>query len=175
MSFLLILFLSVWLLASGLAQFRHNKTANWLMNFVRWLKRKDYCSLIPSWWFFAPNTGWTDYHLLYRDKLCDSQYTPWKEIQFPSNRLFSWIWNPDKRREKAIVDMSLNLLRMAIRNPGNPSKEVYISVPYISLLTYVSGQPRSLLSDYTQFMIVVTFGDCESRPNILFISPLHRL
>lgn len=176
MSVLFIFLLSAWLLVSVIAQLRRVRRTNPLIKAVSWLKWRDYCALIPSWSFFAPNPGTSDYRLLYRDKLCDEQYTAWKEVEFPSDPLIRWVWNPGKRAKKALVDMCSSLMSMASRDLKKPSKMVYISVPYITLLTYVSRQPRSPLSEHTQFMIAATFGRHEPKgPEILFISPLHQL
>ena len=163
----LILVLAGWLILSILAQFSQHK-------WVRWFKYYDIFALIPVWTFFAPNPGVTDFRLLYRDKLFDGQYTPWKEVEYSDSSLFCTIWNPDKRRQKAIVDNCIFLLQDIGRNIKN--KSILVSTPYLVILTYVMAMPRSSLSEYRQFLIGRTFGYHTSKePEILFISHPHKI
>ena len=62
----------------------------------------DYFSLIPSWTFFAPEPGVTDYHLLTRIKLKSGDFTP-LVVESTANKktINNAIWNPKKRKQKS--------------------------------------------------------------------------
>lgn len=166
--------LALWFLISLLAQFRR---VGWLGDWVGWVKSWDYLALIPAWSFFAPNPGTRDFELLFRDRLVDGQHTPWKEIERPVGSFVRAIWNPSKRRQKAVVDMCSLLTRMAAGNRTElGARHVILSVPYLGLLTYVSSLEAGPLSLSRQFLIATTFGyHSDKKPEILYISNLHAL
>jgi hypothetical protein len=39
--------------------------------------------LLPRWTFFAPNPGTVDYHLCYRHRLANGEFTHWQEVSDP--------------------------------------------------------------------------------------------
>ena len=162
-----MIILGTWLIISILSQFRRFK-------WIKLLKYYDPFALIPSWYFFAPNPGVTDYRVLYRDKLFDGQFTVWKEVDYHRSSLLHAIWNPEKRRRKAITDTCSFLLQTASKK--TKSKRLLVSVPYLAILTYVVSMPHNNLSEYRQFMIARTHGQHTTKePEILFISNQHRL
>jgi hypothetical protein len=166
--------LAFWFLLSVLAQFRRvGRVGEWLNG----VKGKDVLALIPSWTFFAPNPGTRDHELLYRDRLVDGRYSTWKEIERPVGSLVRAIWNPSKRRQKAVVDMCSILMRVAAQSKTEmAAKRLVISVPYLGLLTYVSCREASPLSVSRQFLIANTFGHhTDKKPEILYVSHLHAL
>jgi signal transduction histidine kinase len=167
MSAALIIILGIWLMLSILAQFD-------AFHWVRWFQERDYFALIPDWSFFAPDPMAGDFQLLYRDKLFDGQFTPWKEVKFRNAPLLRAIWNPEKRRRKAMINAETALLQMVARNPK--SKMLFVSLPYLITLISVTTLPRSTVSDYRQFLIAHTFGYHTSKEaEILFLSPAHKL
>ena len=104
--FVLWFFLSV--LGQAQATQRHRSR-------FQWVRRWDWFNLIPTWTFFAPRPAWTDYYLLYRDKLTDGRLTPWTEvILIQDRRWWHFLWNPAKHERKALVDM----VRMLARHPA---------------------------------------------------------
>jgi hypothetical protein len=167
MSAVFIAIFGIWLMLSILAQFDAFKWA-------RWLQERDYFALIPDWSFFAPDPVGGDFQILYRDKLFDGQFTPWKEVALRNASLMRAIWNPEKRRRKAMINAGTSLLQIAARTPK--SKVLFVSLPYLLTLTYVTTMPRRNFSDYRQFLIAHTFGYHTSKEaEILFLSPLHKL
>ncbi|MFB9314021.1 hypothetical protein [Nocardioides plantarum] len=160
---------SVWLIVSALNQFQ--------MPAVKKLKRKDYFGLIPRWTFFAPNPARSDYHLYYRDQLPGGSLTPWSELNSPGERrLIVSVWNPGKRRQKAISDFMRSLSR-TYRNLGSDPETLQLSLPYIGLLHYVSnadGHASEAVA--TQFAVLQTFGFHTTRaPRTVLHSGLHGL
>lgn len=173
-SFVLLGLLALWFLISLLAQFRR---VAWLGDWVSRVKSRDTLALIPAWTFFAPNPGTRDFELLFRDRLVEGQYTPWKELERPVGSILRAIWNPAKRRQKAVVDMCSLLTRMAAGNKTElGARQVVLSVPYLGLLTYVSSLKAGPLSTSRQFLIATTFGHhSDKKPEILYVSHLHAL
>lgn len=131
-------------------------------------------SLIPSWNFFAPIPGTHDYRLLYRDQLEDGSIGVWKELTFADERNFlSFLWNPNKRGKKALFDLTTTLAQMIINSDAAPDL-VKISIPYLTLLNFISNVPRSKLSTATQFLLMES-SMSEKEPSIIFLSGLHTL
>jgi hypothetical protein len=90
-----------------------------------WLRAVDIFGLVPIWTFFAPNPGMTDYYLLYRDRLADGSFDNWREVDLKQseNGVRLALWNPTKRRHKALTDMVSVLIRLA----HSPSVEALIA------------------------------------------------
>ena len=63
--------LSLWFALSVLNQYRRGAL-------IRPVKRRDAFSLIPTWTFFAPRPGVTDFNILYRDRARDGAFGPWR-------------------------------------------------------------------------------------------------
>jgi hypothetical protein len=134
-------------------------------------------SLIPSWSFFAPTPGTQNFHLLFRDMIAGSkEMGPWREIedvQMSKRRpLHTAIWNPQKRRKKAIFDL-VSLLIITAQRPNMTPEEVQFSTPYLYFLSYVCNQPRSNLAEMRQFALLVSEPDKE--PQVVFLSAMHRM
>jgi hypothetical protein len=167
LSYFIIFTLGIWLFFTIVAQFRGIK-------WVEWVLAKDYFALIPSWTFFAPNPGVTDYQIFYRDKLLDGQYNNWKQVKYRNNSLLHSILNPDKRRRKAIAECCISILNAASKN--KKENAILSSFPYLVILTYIMSMPKNSLCEYRQFLIACTFGYTLSKePKILFISHLHNI
>ena len=105
---LLICFLALWLVLSTLGQLTTwSRVPKRLAALVGFFSTYDFFSLLPAWNFFAPNPGTTDYHLLYRDKLHNGEYSVWRELRVDKERgLLKGIWNPNKRQSKIISDVA---------------------------------------------------------------------
>jgi hypothetical protein len=156
-----LLFL-VWLALSALAQLPGPA--------ARKIRSLDAFGLIPSWAFFAPNPVRTDSHLVYRHILRSGHVTDWTEAfvwRAPSLR---WIWNPDRRAEKAISDASSHLVKR------EKLAGVQWSTPYLLLLNYVSGLPRTSEAVAVQFALLGSFGhQGDKSPFVRFVSDCHPL
>jgi hypothetical protein len=160
--------LAVWLALTVLNQFQRGRL-------IRPIKRRDIFSLIPTWTFFAPRPGVTDYNVLYRDRSEDGRCSHWRELDqiCPPATARRVLWNPDKRVRKGTSDMCTAVLRVAPRAAG---KQILVNLAYISLLNLVSMKPRTALSQERQFLIARSTGYGASRnPKVLFLSGFHRL
>lgn len=142
--------------------------------FERWLRRRDVLSLIPRWCFFAPRPAMHDFHLLYRDRDRDGAVSPWRMV--PScapPRLLSAVWNPGRRHNKALIDVVQELLELTKLDIDPAS--VQLTVPYLALLTFVSGLARLDSECETQFAVARSRNGDEGGPEVLFVSALHRV
>ncbi|HET7038143.1 MAG TPA: hypothetical protein VFI42_20890 [Thermomicrobiaceae bacterium] len=163
---LAIALLLLWLLLSAVCQLK--------LPLVSVIRRRDVFSLIPNWSFFAPRPGTNDYHLLFRD--CDEvgEFRLWQEIPLADSRtLWGAIWNPQKRNKKALSDTVRSLLQISTSpSPGS----VYLTIPYLATLNYISSLPRARSSVATQFMILQSDGFISAQdPQLVFISNVHRI
>jgi hypothetical protein len=135
------------------------------------IRKRDIFGLIPQWNFFAPHPAQHDFHLLYQDQLQDGSVTAWTELALFDKRPFwSIVWNPEKRCKKALSDAVTDLAKH-IRS-SIPALE--LSIPYLTLLNYISGIPRIVPPKLTQFLIVSsghTNGRYNSQP--FYLSRVH--
>lgn len=173
---------SLWLGASVL-----NSTAPGSAILAKW----EVSHLIPQWNFFAPNPGTEDYYILYRDKGVGGGVGAWQEVS-DTGVDRNWtdaIWNPKGMEGKTRFDLVHGLVEMYTINlesgvDGSPSGDgigdlepvdselIKLSMPYIALLNYVAEQPRSGLSEATQFLIMRKSGaDGQIEP--VFLSEFH--
>jgi hypothetical protein len=156
--------------------------AGWLITAVRqlnltrlrWLKRHDPFSLIPTWSFFTPYPGAFDCKLLYRDRYEDGGLSPWRDVGL-GHAQTPWIalWNPQRRLRKAVrVTISdLILLAQAIG-----AQEIVSSAPYAAILSYIASMERPRAPRQTQFMVLLSYGFLSDRePKRLFVSRMHSL
>jgi hypothetical protein len=160
--------LGTWLGASVVCQYPSH--------IERLLRRYDACSLIPRWHFFAPRPSMQDFHLVYRDRSASGGVSPWHEVPAAtSHPLASPVWNPGRRHNKALFDAVQALLKLSER-AGGRERELQLTVPYIALLTYVSGLPRLDEPEMTQFALVASQRQSSTAsPTVFFVSGLHAL
>jgi hypothetical protein len=141
-----------------------------------WIKAVDVFGLIPIWTFFAPNPGVTDYYLLYRDRLPDGSLDNWRKVELkPSENGFRVaLWNPMKRKQKALSDMTGALIRLA---KHRKSERLIVTVPYLLILNFITSRPHSLGTTGTQFMVLEHsgFSGEPERSRVLMMSGIHRL
>src|SRR5215212_5280136 len=141
-----------------------------------WLRAADVFGLIPVWTFFAPNPGMTDYYLLYRDRLPDGSFDNWRRVELTKseNGLRVALWNPAKRRHKALSDIVSSLIRLSGQIETD---ELIVTVPYILILNFVTSRLHSLGADATQFMVLEHsgFSNEPERSRVLVMSGIHRL
>jgi hypothetical protein len=141
-----------------------------------WLRAVNVCGLIPTWTFFAPNPGMTDYHLLYRDRLADGSFDNWRQVELkgPENGVRLALWNPTKRKHKALSDTVNALIGLSKHRVGDA---LMVTVPYVLVLNFVTSRPHSLGTTATQFMVMEHSGFAHEpeRSRVLVRSGLHRL
>jgi hypothetical protein len=156
----------VWFALSVLNQFKRGRL-------IARVKRHDVLALIPTWTFFAPRPGVTDFNVMYRDCAMSGGFSPWYEMRSQRTGRLRAVWNPAKRTGKGVTDTCNMLMRLAGLNLG---RRLYLQVPYLTLLHYVSAAPRTDASHMRQFAIVRTTGhDAPRDTTMLFVSALHRL
>lgn len=132
--------------------------------------------VLPVSTFFAPQPGTTDAHLLVRHELADGGRTHWAEVPISRRRtLRDMLWHPHRRREKVLFDVQNDLTVLA----GRPDDREYIhlTVPYLSLLNFVSHQQEAPAdARRVQFMLVASGGnDHSDEPRTDFVSDFHDL
>jgi hypothetical protein len=139
--------------------------------FTPWLRNHDLIGLLPQWKFFAPIPGRGDFHLLYRDVYAHG-VTDWTEIAFAEEGgWWTCLWNPRRRESKAVFDAAREL--PAYLTP-EWQESATISVPYLTFLTYVSGQARTVPPLRTQFLLMYSEAALEGgRPQVSMLSHAH--
>jgi hypothetical protein len=137
------------------------------------IRRLDRFALVPEWRFFAPNPGRHDFHLLFRDKFSDDTKSYWKEVcPISHHGVGNMILNPSKRRNKALFDCTQELTK----HINARDKTLELSVPYLTLLNYVSHLPRGISPQAVQFLLMFSAGeDLNKDPDILYVSQFHSL
>jgi hypothetical protein len=152
-------------------------------HFLAWINR---AKILPVYTFFSPNPGKVDSHLLYRDSKSEgnTSVTEWREvITIPKRQAYSFIWNPEKRINKLVIDAvaelrSLNNFYYKLKLSAEDLAVFFqLNRGYIALLNFVSDFDKlSPDSTHRQFMIVdVTVKDNQRQTSPLFISGFHRL
>lgn len=133
--------------------------------------------LLPSWNFFAPRPGTSDYHLLYRDRLADGMMSPWREIPLETPQWWMALWNPHMRKIKALSDVVRGFQTLLDQSTEQPTPLWFeVSVPYLLLLHAVTYYPHLIGADAVQFLVMCSpDGLFESEPEVLFLSRLHPL
>ena len=152
---------------------------------VRRITNLDICGLVPIWTFFAPNPGDTDVHLLFRDRDQDGRVTCWREVKLTGRRWILHLWSPQRRINKAIVDVAFDLARPDELNedakpaPDGPklvNKQRVLSFPYLLVLNYVSSLTGDFGAVERQFVIARTPGmRGRSAPDVRLVSAFHRV
>jgi hypothetical protein len=179
--------LSAWLLISVAGQINVSEPHSVFQRVRQW----DLFGLIPIWTFFAPRPAWTDYHLLYRDRLGDGTMSPWTEVVPAIERKpVHALWNPGKRERKAIIDIVRTLTReiqsgrVDLSSEGFPfggktaqhlPETMFTSLAYLALLHVVSRIPRLGTASETQFLVMQTDAAESGEPEVLILSAFHSL
>ena len=171
--FIVITFLTIWLLLTVLCQFKETKISSYVRGKV------DVFGLIPLWTFFAPRPGKRDYHLLYRDKINDEINSEWQELEITEERSFwSWFWNPEKRDKKILSDIVQNLVSSIphYKNDKVDHDLLMFSMPYIIVLHAVSQCKVTEKDTLRQFMLAETSGYFKDiPPSVILLSVFHQI
>jgi hypothetical protein len=141
----------------------------WLMRFRVYCRTR--CFYLPIWTFFSrvPDANVT---LLIRDRLLDGSLTPWRAVQHVYHPAIRFLWNPDRRREKAILELSVSLVGRLGKQIGVSDESILSSQSYQSLLRYCLWLSPSPITHSRQFMIFKDYFANELwRWEVAFISP----
>jgi hypothetical protein len=158
--------LSTWIVATLASQFNHP--------WSRQLALHDPLRLLPRWTFFAPRPGTTDYSIIYREIGEDDSPAQFVELVIPTRTLRSALFNPYKRQRKTLHDLANSLGRLQLSDQWN-SQTIYMSLPYIALLNFLSSQPGAK-GGRIQFCLMATQGRSDSNPpHVVLKSAIHRV
>lgn len=165
--------LAAWLLVTIVCQVPAS-VKDWAPGRIEeWVRGHDLLGIVPRWHFFAPRPAIEDYHLLYRDTLPDGTVTRWTEVHpMPRPRWTGAMWNPAKRRVKALLDASVDLLRVS-ETLDHDTDQIRLTLPYIAFLNHVSSLERSYVPVATQFLLMRS-QDGVHAPRAVFRSAMHR-
>ena len=123
----------------------------------KWLASKDALSLLPSWSFFAPIPGTSDYRIIFRDFSEDKSLGSWNEVStFRPIQPWRFVWNPQKHTLKCVSDCIQGLLSV-LAESENPSAAM-LSWTYVRLCGLVMSLPKQDGVTHRQFAIVTTDG-----------------
>src|SRR5437588_1610216 len=159
----------LWLLGSVAAQVLHIFPQRLGAGKTPWL-RWDFFGLLPRWTFFSM-VPQSDFCILYRDRITNGPLTHWRLITMPPRTISRVIWNPGRRRRKAVEDLCLSFVTQYARRLHRSAGSSPWSFGYVALVYYVAHLQAWPLSETRQFMVAKTFGIQNKPPEILFISP----
>jgi hypothetical protein len=163
-----ILFFALWLLLTILNQFN--------FKWARQIKKQDVFHLLPSWTFFAPNPGTSDYHIVYRTMDDNKNISAFIEIPLQSDRqLTHACWNSSKRIKKALTDLVMSLKKLCAAEELKKEK-LQVSFSYIALLNFLTHLEKSASVKFIQFAILESKGyNDPNPPQLLICSDFHHV
>lgn len=128
-------------------------------------------TLIPTWSFFAPTPGMSDYYLLYREINDKDEVQDWKEVTPLQDKRspFAFVWNPDKKYLKTLIDMVQQLIKLSVAY--NEEKQICLTVPYLHILNSVTSLEHGSSAKKVQFLIMGGSRLCEY--TVEFVSSVH--
>lgn len=131
--------------------------------------------LVPSWRLFAPVPVAHDRHLYYRLVGRGGGTGDWCEVAPPADRSWSHaVWFPDRRRDKALSDLTRELLSLT-ETPGAP---VAGSPPYRVLRGMAEAAVRAAAPGRAgpryQFAVASRAGHADRPARWWFVSPVLR-
>jgi hypothetical protein len=128
--------------------------------------------VLPTWNFFAPTPGTSTFHLLYRDLAPDGRAGNWREVPlYPPRAWYRAVWNPQKTRSKAALDVAQELSQHLVA-AREVSPALQLSMPYLTLLAYVSAQQRAVAAKATQFLLL---QNTHTESHMILLSGVHNL
>lgn len=174
-----LLLFACWFLLSVANQFQRSER----LRLPERIKSIDVVGAIPSWTFFAPRPGTSDYHLLYRQISRPGGISGWIEIPMVATRHWTHaFWNPHRRRSKVLCDcVGLISKQMHSAREEGADLEVtrsrlVVSVPYLAVLSQVMAVDADdrFAEAYRQFVVVERSGLDENRDvSVVVCSALH--
>ena len=163
--FIVVLFLSLLFLITIIVQ--------WDNPLTKFLRSKDTVNILPAWYFFAPHPVTYNIYLMYRTEYVNKQLSNWQQVKFIVDRKwYHFIWNPQKRYNKAFFDLYKGLLEDI--EVLKEADQIHLSVSYLMLLNYVSSLNHSLINTRVQFSIITKLVE-EEKSEVLFISGFHKI
>jgi len=159
---IVVIFFIGWAFISIVCQFKKEK--------FDVLRAYDFCGLIPTWTFFAPNPVSSDRFLYYRDYVSDKS-TEWKKAnKEESFACIDLLWNPSRREEKAITDAMFQLLRMS---DSFDKDRLHLTTSYLTILNFITTRTHEPNTVAIQFLFATKRFDEFTKP--LFVSSIHAI
>ena len=159
---MVVLFYTVWGILSILPQSTNKLTDK--------IKSYDLLNILPNYKFFCPNPIRSDYHLYYRGRFQDDQFSQWEEIRIGHKvQLLCAIWNPHKRERKVFYKV-VKIIRKHYRK----RKGTHYGHAYLLLLDFIKNQGKMKGFNGIQFRIS-SRQDLEklTKERIFFTSRIH--
>ncbi|HEY6969077.1 MAG TPA: hypothetical protein VJA94_07735 [Candidatus Angelobacter sp.] len=173
-SAIVVAFMVSWFLASVAVQVAYlfaGKSGR--TGFLKFCHRWDHLGLLPRWTFFSMVPDF-DFVIAYRVRMLDGSLSEWHIVEMPARPAFQFLWNPGRRKRKAVDDLCLALrhsLAVQLRK-HEPSSPITFRFPrlehYVSQIGSPCGEAR-------QFMILKIFGNSQKSAEILFVSAPFRV
>lgn len=163
-----IVFFALWLLLTIFNQFN--------FKWVSQIKKQDIFHLLPSWTFFAPNPGTSDYHIVYRTMDDNKNVSAFIEIPLLNDRrLTHAFWNSSKRVKKVLTDLVM-ILKKSCAAEDMKKEKLQVSFSYIALLNFLTHLERSTSVKFIQFAILESKGyNDPGPPQLLICSAFHHV
>lgn len=155
-----------WLVLTALSQHPHRM-------FDRFRRHDPLGLMLPNWRFFAPEPARHDFHVLHRVRRASGTTSPWVLSTRIAPRVVQHaVWFPGRRREKAMFDISNELILQMTGNNG----QVVDTPAYRTLCRHVESVVREDTSEDPptgfQFVLAQHSGHDESEdPEYIFVSP----
>jgi hypothetical protein len=156
-----ILFFTLWLLLTFFTQIKGRVRST--------IKSYDVLGLLPIWSFFAPRPSTADLCLMFRDIYPSGEMSPWRIVETnPPRKPFHLLWNPLRRTQAALVNLSRHLPTAA--GPAD-LKNFKESVAYRAVVNVVMHLLMPPLACARQFCFMAVWrtpeGEQRSRPVFL--------
>lgn len=157
---IIVIFLSIFVIATIFAQSKKSK-----------VREFDFLGILPSFRFFAPRPVTRDLKIYAQAFDKNDKKSNWKELFVGEKKWYCFIWNPQHRLRKAVIDIYSDI------DEFREAKEIWhLSDPYLILL-YASTFLFNSNKNYTkvQFMITCYAGNEENIHDIIFQSNVHSI
>lgn len=155
-----IFLLTVFIIATIFAQFKDSK-----------VRKYDILGLLPSFRFFAPRPVTRDLKIYAQAIDINGNETKWKELFGGEKQWYCFLWNPQHRLRKAVIDIYSDI------DEFREAKDIWhLSFPYLILLyssTFLFNSDSN--NTHVQFMITCYAGNEEQVHDIIFKSNVHAI
>lgn len=160
-----LVFFALWLVATLLKQLDFP----WARKVVAF----DVFHILPRWTFFAPNPGTSDYHLVYRKMDAQNNVSEFLEFPFHERNRLCFLWNPDKRVKKALMDLAIMMNQLCASDEYNENN-IGLSFSYVAILNFLSSVPLGSNTRSLQFALLVSDGFIDLKePRLVICSEFH--
>ena len=129
---------------------------------------------LPSFTFFSHPPAF-DLRVFGRIQQVDNAYSIWTPVSYRHPGWARALWNPDRKRQKVVLDAAAQLLRDVDIYLRSGSGHVQ-ALPEYRLLADASAKACGAHAEVVQFLICeVSIAREQVSPRVIFISSLERL